>query len=348
MAARRALIVGLAGLDLSTDEAAFLRRVRPCGIIIFTRNVADRMQLSRLISDVRDAAGGDDLLVLVDQEGGRVRRLRPPGWRDLPAAARYAELYFQDPGAALTAARSTACLLAHELREVGINANCAPCADLLFPGADAIIGDRAYGTEPVGVAALAQAVADGHLAGGVLPIIKHIPGHGRAAVDSHLALPVVEAALESLEQADFAVFEQLRGVPAAMTAHIVYSAIDPDRAASISPAIIKDIIRDKIRFEGLLMCDDLSMGALSGSIGERSAAVLAAGCDVVLHCNGVLAEMEAVAAEVGPLAGPALARYKACIAAIAPPPPTLGAAEAAQAADWLVQLGAAPFPIESV
>jgi beta-N-acetylhexosaminidase len=302
-------ITGLAGLELGPREVALLRAARPCGIILFARNVADPAQVRRLNEAAREAVG-DEILVLIDQEGGRVRRLRPPHWRELPCAAAYGRLYANDPAEACRAARLAAQLTALELRTSSINTNCVPVLDVPSPGSHDIIGDRAYGADPVQVAALGRAVAEGHMAGGVLPVIKHVPGHGRALADSHLELPVVSASRAELEAADFASFRACADLPAAMTAHVVYEAVDPAQPASTSPRVIAEIIRGAIGFDGLLMSDDLRMQALSGSMGERTRAVLSAGCDVALVCSGELTDTEAAAAEAGPLAGAALARFE--------------------------------------
>jgi beta-N-acetylhexosaminidase len=310
----RALITGLAGTTLAPAEATFLRGQRPCGIILFTRNCATRDQIRTLIADAKTAIGTNDILVLIDQEGGRVQRLRPPLARTLPPAANYAGLYAIDPALACKAAYDTARLVAAELRDLGINTNCAPVLDLPVPGSHDIIGDRAYGTTPIQVVALAHAVARGHMAGGVVPIIKHIPGHGRATADSHLDLPVVTTPLDELSATDFEPFRQLHDLPAAMTAHVVYTAIDPAAPATTSHRMIGEFVRGSIGFCGFLMSDDLSMKALTGSITARAHASIAAGCDVALHCNGDLAEMEAAAAGVPPLSGAALARFDEAIA----------------------------------
>jgi beta-N-acetylhexosaminidase len=305
-------ITALAGPELEAREAAALRAARPCGIILFARNVADPEQVRRLSDAARDAVG-HDILVLIDQEGGRVRRLRPPHWRELPCAAAYGRLYAESPAAACRAARLAAQLTALELRKAGINTNCVPVLDVPCPGSHDIIGDRAYGADASQVAALGRAVAEGHMAGGVLPVIKHVPGHGRAMADSHLELPVVAASREELERIDFAPFRACADLPAAMTAHVVYQAIDPDAPASTSPRVIGEVIRQAIGFDGLLMSDDLGMKALSGTMAERTWAVLSAGCDVALVCSGDLADTEAAAAEAPPLTGAALARYeRAC------------------------------------
>jgi beta-N-acetylhexosaminidase len=305
-------ITALEGHELSAAEAAVLRSARPCGIILFARNVANPAQVRRLTEAARDAVG-QDILVLVDQEGGRVSRLRPPHWHELPCAAAYGRLYRADPAEACRAARLAAQLTAGELRAAGINTNCVPVLDVPAPGSHDIIGDRAYGLDPAQVAALGRAVAEGHMAGGVLPVIKHAPGHGRATADSHLELPVVAAPRPELERTDFAAFRPCADLPAAMTAHVVYEAIDPDRPASTSPRVIDEVIRGAIGFEGLLMSDDLGMQALSGTMAERTEAVLAAGCDVALVCSGDLADSEAAAAAAPPLGGVSLERYeRAC------------------------------------
>jgi beta-N-acetylhexosaminidase len=308
----------LAGPHLDPHEAAVLRSARPCGVILFARNVQDPAQVRRL-SDAARAAVRAEILVLVDQEGGRVRRLRPPNWRELPAAAAYGRLYASDPAEACRMAGLAARLTAAELRAAGIDTNCVPVLDVPVPGSHVIIGDRAYGADPKQVAALGRAVAEGHMAGGVLPVIKHVPGHGRAAADSHLELPVVTASRAELEGTDFASFRACRDLPAAMTAHVVFQAIDPDRPASTSARLISDIVRGAIGFDGLLMSDDLGMKALSGTVAERAQAVLAAGSDLALLCSGVLAETEAVAAVVPQLGGPALARFERARAVVAQP-----------------------------
>jgi beta-N-acetylhexosaminidase len=313
---RSALIIGLAGTTLQAEERSFLRASRPAGLILFARNCSTKPQVRRLVEEARSAIGEEHTLVLIDQEGGRVRRLKPPEWRELPPAAAFARLYANDPDLAIARARLVARLTASELREIGINTNCAPVLDLAHRGAHQIIGDRAYGEEPAAVAALGRAVAESFLEGGVLPVIKHIPGHGRARADSHIELPVVEAALSELEATDFAPFRALRDMPAAMSAHVVYSAIDPDRPASTSARVTGDIIRGTIGFDGLLMSDDICMGALSGSLCGRAEAVIAAGSDIALHCNGNLNEAESAAAGVPGLAGRPLQRTLRAFAAL--------------------------------
>jgi len=309
-----AFITGVAGAALTDAEAAFLKAARPAGLILFSRNCIDAEQIRRLIDAVRAAVAHDDFLVLIDQEGGRVQRLRPPLGRALPAAMAYAHLYREDPEAGLEAAFLAARLVADDLRALGINTDCAPVLDVPAPGGHAIIGDRAYGSEPGQVARLGRAVAEGFLAGGVLPVVKHIPGHGRATKDSHHDLPVVSESAAALAATDFAPFKALADMPAAMTAHVVFTAIDPERPASTSPRVTQEVIRGAIGFDGLLMSDDLSMKALSGSLAARARAVIAAGSDLALHCNGVLAEMEDVAGAVPELAGEALRRFQAATA----------------------------------
>jgi beta-N-acetylhexosaminidase len=309
----RAFITGLAGLTLSAEERAFLRSAEPWGLILFKRNISTPEQVAELVQSCRDILGWH-APVLIDQEGGRVQRLGPPHWPVYPPGARYGGLYDRDPAVGLSAARLGAHLIASDLYALGIDVDCLPLADVPIPGSDAIIGDRAYGTNPDKVAAIARAAAEGLLKGGVLPVLKHIPGHGRATADSHLKLPVVDTDCTTLERTDFAAFRPLADLPLGMTAHVVFSAIDPSAPATTSATMVGQVIRDSIGFEGLLMSDDISMGALSGSLAERSRASIAAGCDVVLHCNGKLPEMEEVASAVPVLAGEALRRADAALA----------------------------------
>jgi beta-N-acetylhexosaminidase len=333
-------ITALAGPDLASGEAAVLRQARPCGIILFARNVAEPAQVRRLVAAAREAVG-HDILVLIDQEGGRVRRLRPPHWRDLPCAAAYGRLWREDPSDACRAARLAGRLMAQELRAAGINTNCVPVLDVPSPGSHDIIGDRAYGADPQQVAALGRAVAEGHMAGGVLPVFKHVPGHGRATADSHLELPVVTASRAELEAVDFAPFKACADLPAAMTAHVVYTAIDPNRPASTSARVIAEIVRGAIGFNGLLMSDDLGMQALSGNLAERTRAVLAAGCDLALVCSGALADTEAAAAEAPPLEGASLGRYRrACAILRRQEPFDMAEAEGSLAQAWRALGGA--------
>src|SRR5260221_8666174 len=287
MSQPRAMILGCAGAALAPEERDFFRAVDPLGFILFQRNCLDPAQVRGLVDALRASVGRADAPVLIDQEGGRVARLRPPHWRTYPSAARIAAL----GDAAADTARDVAGLIADDLSRLGITVDCLRVLALPMPGADAIIGDRAYGTAPERVAALGRAVCEGLLAGGILPVVKHIPGHGRATVDSHLACPVVAAARDELTAHDFAPFRALNDMNWAMTAHIVYTAIDAVRPATLSPVVIAEVIRGAIGFDGVLVSDDLSMQALGGGLGERASGALAAGCDVVLHCNGRLDEM---------------------------------------------------------
>jgi beta-N-acetylhexosaminidase len=314
----RAFICGLAGLTLGESERSFLSETRPAGIILFKRNVESPDQVRRLIANARAAAGDGPMLVMVDQEGGRVQRLAAPHWPRYPAARCFCE---RAPGLdqAKAAARLCARMMAHDLHELGFNTSCAPVLDVPIPDADNIIGDRAYAEDVETVIALGGAVAEGLLAGGVLPVMKHIPGHGRAMADSHLALPVVDKPLPELEAHDFAPFRALSHLPMAMTAHVVFAAVDPDAPVTVSTKAIAEVIRGAIGFDGLLMSDDLSMRALTGGLSERARAAFEAGCDLALHCNGDRDEMAAVAAASPPLQGNALRRFEAALAQLRPP-----------------------------
>ncbi len=309
----RAFITGLAGLTISASEQVFLRKASPWGLIIFKRNVNTPKQVAELTSSFRDIVGWG-APVLVDQEGGRVQRLGPPHWPSYPPGARYGEIYDREPVAGIAAARMAGHLIASDLSVVGIDVDCLPLADVPVPGSDSVIGDRAYGAEPTKVAAIAGAIAEGLLAGGVLPVLKHLPGHGRAKADSHKQLPIVDTDRATLEATDFAAFRPLAGLPLGMTAHVVFSAIDPVAPATTSVTMVRDVIRGFVGFKGLLMSDDISMGALSGSLAERSRAALAAGCDLVLHCSGDLREMSEVASVVPELEGAAAARAEVALA----------------------------------
>ena len=305
--AAHAFITGLAGTALSDEERAFLREADPWGLILFKRNISTPAQVTELVDACRSELGRD-APVLVDQEGGRVQRLGQPHWPIYPPGAAYGKLYDRDPAAGLAAARLGARLIAHDLAALGIDVDCLPLADVPVEGHDQVIGDRAYGARPDKVAAIAGAVARGLMNGGVLPVVKHIPGHGRATADSHQSLPVVEADRDTLQATDFVAFRPLGNLPLGMTAHVVFSAIDPTHPATTSATMVRDVIRGFCGFRGLLMSDDISMGALSGSISERSEEALAAGCDIVLHCNGEIEEMREVARAVSVLSGAALER----------------------------------------
>jgi beta-N-acetylhexosaminidase len=318
-----AFISGCAGLRLTEAERDFFRRANPWGLIVFKRNVGNPEQLLELTGEFRDAVGRRKAPVFVDQEGGRVQRLGPPSnfWRAYPPACRYGALYERDATAAFRAARRIGRMMAHDLRQCGISADCLPVLDVPQEGSHNVIGDRAYALSTERVIMLARAHMAGLAEGGVLPVMKHIPGHGRARVDSHLSLPVVEASRAELEASDFPPFAALADAPMAMTAHVVYTALDKDNCATVSKRIIGKIIRKTIGFRGLLMTDDLSMKALSGTFAEKTRAALAAGCDVVLHCSGQMAEMEEVAEAAGRLKGKALARARAALKWIGKPQP---------------------------
>ncbi|TDQ80423.1 beta-N-acetylhexosaminidase [Dongia mobilis] len=305
-----AAILGCAGPDLTAAERDFFRSADPLGFILFARNLVDPDQVRRLCADLRASIGRADAPILIDQEGGRVARLRPPHWRHPPAAERFGLLAAADRARAAQAVRVNHALMAAELRDIGLNVDCAPMVDVRAPGAHDIIGDRAFGTDPYLVADLGRAAAEGLLSGGVMPVIKHIPGHGRSMVDSHHDLPRVETDFDTLAETDFVPFRALNDIPWAMTAHIVYSAIDPMQPATLSPTVIAEVIRGEIGFAGLLVSDDLSMKALRGGLDELAAASLAAGCDVVLHCNGDMAEMEQVVRGARPLSPAGEARYE--------------------------------------
>lgn len=310
------LILGLSGTALTDEERGFFREVDPAGFILFKRNVADRAQIKALTDELRGIAGREDVPILIDQEGGRVARMQPPEWPAFPAGAAFDRLYDRAPMSAIEAIRANAQALAVMLREVGINVDCLPLLDVRQPGAHDIIGDRALGTEPLRVAALGRATLEGLKAGGAVGVVKHMPGHGRSMSDSHVELPVVEASAEELET-DIAPFRTLNWVPMGMTAHVVYTAWDRHRPGSLSPRVIGEIIRGKIGFEGLLMSDDLGMHALQGSFTDRAAGVIAAGCDIALHCSGDMDEMQACAKGVTSITVRAKERLDAAMATIA-------------------------------
>ena len=309
----QAAIYGLEGLELKPEERAFFRDSEPAGFILFRRNCGDPDQLRRLTESLRELTGRSDLPVLIDQEGGRVARMRPPEWPAFPASERFAQLYALAPSSAIEAVRSNARAIALTLRNCGINVNALPLLDVRQEGASDIIGDRALGSAPMQVAALGRAVLDGMASAGVVGIVKHMPGHGRALVDSHKELPVVLATTEELE-IDLEPFERLSSAPMGMTAHVVYTAWDSERPASLSPVVIGEIIRGRIGFDGFLMSDDLGMEALAGDFGSRASGVVAAGCDAALHCSGKMEEMVAVADTVPALSTEGEARLARAIA----------------------------------
>lgn len=322
-----AAILGCAGPTVSAEERRFFSEADPFGFILFARNIETPDQVRALTAALRDTVGRD-APILIDQEGGRVRRLRPPVWRDAPAMRPFGDLHARDPEAAVRALRLNTLLMAAELRGLGVDVDCAPVLDVPVAGAHDIIGDRALSLDPAVVAKLGRVVADAFMEGGVYPVVKHIPGHGRAMADSHYDLPVVDAPLEALRQRDFPPFVALADVPFAMTAHIVYTALDAARPATTSSAIIADVIRGELGFSGLLMTDDLSMKALTGRFEDRARASLDAGCDLLLHCNGDMAEMRAVMAGCRPLDAAGAERWERVQGLRAATPPDLDLAEA--------------------
>ncbi len=320
------LFLGLAGTELSEAERGFFRSVDPAGFILFKRNVADPAQLRALTDSLRELSGRADVPILIDQEGGRVARMQPPHWPAFPKGELFDRLYDIAPITAIEAARHNAAAIATMLGEVGINVDCLPLLDVRQPGAHDIIGDRALGAEPMRVAAMGRAVIEGLRSGGAVGVVKHVPGHGRAMADSHVELPVVTADAEALET-DLAPFIKLADAPMAMTAHVVYPAWDAAQCASLSAKVIGAIIRGRIGFDGLLMSDDLGMHALSGGFDDRAAGVLAAGCDIALHCSGDMTEMEAIAGAVGPIGAEARTRLDRAMATVAGVRPRAALAE---------------------
>ncbi|BCH33090.1 beta-N-acetylhexosaminidase [Mesorhizobium sp. L-8-10] len=310
MTESKAMILGCAGKAITPDEIRFYREERPWGFILFARNIGEPEQVRDLVASLRDSIGRPEAPVFIDQEGGRVQRLRPPIAPNYPAGAALGALYRQDREAGLRSTWLLARLHAFDLQRLGITVDCLPVLDVPIEGASDVIGTRAYGKDPETVADLGRAAAKGLMAGGVLPVMKHVPGHGRAFSDSHLALPVVDTPLAELRTHDFAPFKALSHLPAAMTAHVVYTAVDPDRPATTSAKVIQDVVRGEIGFDGLLISDDTSMKALSGDFPEKAAAILAAGCDLVLHCNGVMEEMTGIASRTTALAGKSLERAR--------------------------------------
>lgn len=333
----KAVIFGCAGPALSAWEADFFAASDPLGFILFARNCEAPEQIRALTAALR-ATVGRNAPILIDQEGGRVQRLKPPHWRAAPAPRRFGEVAERDPSRARDAAHLNARLLAAELLAIGVTVDCLPLLDLRFAEAHEVIGDRAFAGEPGPVAELGRACCEGLLAGGVLPVIKHIPGHGRALVDSHHTLPRVATERAELERSDFASFRDLADMPLAMTGHVVYESIDPDEPATTSAKVIDEVIRGWMGFDGLLMSDDLSMAALAGDLGERAARSLAAGCDVALHCNGDAEEMDAVARAVGPLSTAAVRRWQSAEARLVAPT-AIDPAEASARLDALLGLG---------
>jgi beta-N-acetylhexosaminidase len=321
LSAPRALILGCSGAALTGAERRLYKFANPLGFILFARNCEAPEQIRKLVAEMRASVGRPDAPVLIDQEGGRVQRLKPPQWRQAPEAARFAELATRDLAAAEHATRLNARLIAADLTALGIDVDCAPVLDVPVTGAHDVIGNRAYGRDPAIIARLGRAVADGLLDGGVLPVIKHIPGHGRAQSDSHFELPAVDADWDTLAATDFAPFKALADLPLGMTAHIVFRAIDAQKPASTSATVIDRVIRKHIGFDGLLMSDDIGMQALSGGYAERVAASLAAGCDVALHCSGKMEEMEEAVAAAAAMTPLAMKRWQRARDLLKPPAP---------------------------
>lgn len=318
---RTRAIYGCAGAELAPEERDFFRSAQPWGFILFARNITDPDQVRGLIGALRETVDDAGAPVLIDQEGGRVARLKPPHWKPRPAQGQFGKMYGASPELAREAAYLNARLIAHDLAMLGINVDCLPVLDVPVDGADRVIGDRAFSHHPTTIIDLGRTVIEGLMEGGVLPVMKHVPGHGRATADSHLALPRVTAPAEELSASDFVVFRRLNHCPMAMSAHVVYEAIDKQRPATASPKMIRDVIRSEIGFDGLLMSDDISMNALSGPIAARTKQALFAGCDVVLHCNGKMDEMKGVAKEAKPLEGEAARRAKHALAQLSAPKP---------------------------
>lgn len=318
----KACILGIQGTALSESERALIKEADPLGFILFARNCESPDQVRALTGDLRGISGRGDAPILIDQEGGRVARLTPPHWRAAPSAAVFGDLYRNDPVAGLRATRLNARLIGAELAALGINVDCAPVLDLPRPGADPVIGDRAFGADAEAVGQLGNAFRKGLADAGVLAVIKHIPGHGRADADSHLALPRVTAPRDELSATDFAPFKALSGVqpptPWAMTAHVVFDAVDAEKPATLSSQIIGEVIRDEIGFDGLLITDDLSMKALEGPMAENARAAIAAGCDLNLHCNGEIGEMAVVVDATPEIGGVTIARLKTSLGALRP------------------------------
>lgn len=322
----RAFISGCSGPVLTAQEREFIRKFEPWGLILFARNCVDPDQIRALIAEFRECVGHATAPVLIDQEGGRVQRLKPPHWAQYPPGRKFGDAYATQPQLACDMAQLVGFCIGSDLYDLGINIDCAPVADVPVPGAHDVIGDRAFGTQPEQIAKLSSAMAEGLMRAGVCPVIKHIPGHGRAQSDSHKALPIVKAGKDDLATTDFAAFKVLANLPAAMTAHVIYEAYDKQYTATHSATIIQDVIRGEIGFDGLLMTDDLSMQALEGPFEERAQRAFEAGCDVVLHCNGNLVEMTSIAQECPTLAGEALRRAENALAAL-PTQPEIAKAE---------------------
>ena len=335
MATRTRAVYGCADTALTNEERAFYREAQPWGFILFARNARDPEQVRALVAEMRDSVGDANAPVLIDQEGGRVMRLKPPHWKARPPAKLFGDLYARSPEAAREATYLNARLMAHDLSALGITVNCVPVLDVPVAGANDVIGDRAFARDPQVVSDLGREVIRAMLDGGVLPVIKHMPGHGRGNADSHHALPRVTASAEELRSTDFMPFRTLNDCPCGMSAHVVYEGFDSERPGTTSPTIIHNIIRGEIGFEGLLFTDDLSMNALAGTLAERARAALCAGCDIVSHCNGRIDEMEQVASEAKPLDGEPLRRAQHALAQLHLPKEFDGAAAEARLVELL-------------
>ena len=303
-------IFGCFGTSLTAAERSFLTESNPLGIILFKRNCAETHQLHWLIKEIKQAIGREDVAILIDQEGGRVSRLQPPNWMQHPPARAFGAMYEKDPEWGLDAIHCYARLVANELTSLGINVNCAPVVDLAIEGATNAIGDRAYSRQPAVVAALARACAETFLDNGLLPVIKHFPGHGRLKTDPHMVLPVIETSRAELESDDFKPFELLKDLPIGMNSHAIFADIDRERPASLSPTIHQEIIRGFMGFDGLMLSDDLTMKALNGAPADLARRALDAGSDVVLHCSGALEEMMEIAQGLDPMADEAWERWQ--------------------------------------
>lgn len=335
-------IFGLAGPTLTADERAFFRDADPAGYILFARNCHDRAQMKALTDDLRAIHGRTNTFICIDQEGGRVARMKPPEWRAYPPGEVFDRLYDVAPASAIEAARANAEALGLDLAEVGVNVDCAPLLDVRRPGAHDVIGDRALGSEPARVAALGRAVLDGLGRAGVVGVVKHVPGHGRSTMDTHKELPTVTAAAEELE-ADIAPFRTLASAPVAMTAHIVFTAWDAENPATQSPFVIKEIIRKRIGFSGLLLTDDLDMEALSGTVPERAARALAAGCDVALNCWARMDDMIGIAERLPAIAPNAAVRLERALEGAGIAPDLAGQAALLEKRDALLVLSPEPW-----
>lgn len=311
------VIFGLSGTELTADERAFFREADPLGYILFKRNCETRAQMLALTDSLRDLSGRADVPILIDQEGGRVARMQPPEWPAFPAGPAFDKLYDLAPSSAIEAARANGHALALMLAEVGVNVNCAPLLDVRQPETTPAVGERTFGSDPMQVAALGRAMLDGMARGGVVGVVKHMPGHGRGVVDSHYELPVVKASDAELER-DIEPFRTLAGAPMGMTCHVVFEAWDAERPATLSPTVIADVIRGRIGFDGLLMTDDIDMKALSGTAGEKAEAAIAAGCDVALDCWARMDEMVEITGRLGDASAATLARLERAMASIRP------------------------------